>query len=500
MTFDIKNKGNAEQVVLTRLNDRGPGIEYYKLEVTWKEPSTPEEILIGWDEPMGELEAGWTPTKNPGYPLCYGPHQDSRYCTGAPMCVSIGPGGANYVTVALLDSVIPTKIRFVSDELGRLNTFWTVQLFHAPSDRRTSYSTVLRIDRRSIPWYDAAQQVALWWEEELHTEKKVPDLAETPLYSTWYIYRQNPRQEILERELKKVSELGFRTVILDDGWQFDPEEGLYAYCGDWEPSPVKFPDFAGFVEKVHSYGMKILVWFALPFAGYDSKCYQTFRDKIFDDRYPKLKTALLDIRFPEVRKYLTDLYLRFIRDYKLDGVKLDFLDSYHTSDRSAPFREGMDCESIETATKIMLEEITAVTRSADPDFLVEFREQYFGPEILRNGNIVRNGDCPFDPLRNHFGIANLRLFVRSSAIHSDMMIWSVKETPERGCLNFVHSLFGVPQISVSFLDLPEKHLEMVQAVLRYWEKNKEILLHGHFRASHPELMYTVCSSENEEKR
>ncbi|MFR3321805.1 MAG: hypothetical protein ACLTSZ_12575 [Lachnospiraceae bacterium] len=63
----------------------------------------------------------------------------------------------------------------------------------------------------------------------------------------------------MEEESRRAAQLGLSAVIVDDGWQTEDNNRGYAYCGDWEPSRQKFPDFAGHVANVQAMGLKISV-------------------------------------------------------------------------------------------------------------------------------------------------------------------------------------------------------------------------------------------------
>ena len=97
------------------------------------------------------------------------------------------------------------------------------------------------------------------------------------------------------------------TVIIDDGWQTDDNNRGYAYCGDWEVTPTKFPDMREFVDRVHAEGMKVMLWYSVPYIGVHSKAYQKFHDMLLDSSGKEWFCA--DPRFKEVRGFLTETYV-----------------------------------------------------------------------------------------------------------------------------------------------------------------------------------------------
>ena len=70
--------------------------------------------------------------------------------------------------------------------------------------------------------------------------------------------------------------MGFRSVILDDGWQTDDTNRGYGYCGDWEVAEKKIKDMKKHVQVVHDMGMKYLIWYSVPYVGMYSKVWERF--------------------------------------------------------------------------------------------------------------------------------------------------------------------------------------------------------------------------------
>ncbi|MFZ1080939.1 MAG: glycoside hydrolase family 36 protein [Candidatus Kryptoniota bacterium] len=85
-----------------------------------------------------------------------------------------------------------------------------------------------------------------------------------PEWCAWGYERDFNKEQIL-KSLPVVKKLGFGWVTIDDGWQNN--------LGDWEPNTVKFPggekDFEAFIDSIHSYGLKVRLWWC-PFAAQDS--------------------------------------------------------------------------------------------------------------------------------------------------------------------------------------------------------------------------------------
>ena len=90
-----------------------------------------------------------------------------------------------------------------------------------------------------------------------------------------------------------------------------------------------------------------------------------------------------------------------------------------------------------------------------------------------------------------------RLCVGTSTVHSDMITWSREDTAESACLQFIATMFAVPQISVRPATLPEEHRLMMQNWIAFWESHRDTLLDGKLRLYSPELLYPIATAESE---
>ena len=106
----------------------------------------------------------------------------------------------------------------------------------------------MRIDRRPVAYETSLKEVAEWWAAQPgYTPAPVPPAAWGPVYSTWYNYHQSVDSAVLLKEVEVARQLGFESIIVDDGWQtLDTKRG-YAYTGDWKPE--RMPDMKDFVAS-----------------------------------------------------------------------------------------------------------------------------------------------------------------------------------------------------------------------------------------------------------
>jgi alpha-galactosidase len=325
-----------------------------------------------------------------------------------------------------------------------------------------------------------------------------PAPARLPVYSTWYNYHQNVDAAVLLKEVAVAKQLGYESIIVDDGWQTLDSRRGYAFTGDWEPE--RMPDMKGFVDECHKLGVKVVLWYAVPFMGKNAKAAARFKDKTlrFDER---LGTYVLDPRYPEVRQYLVDTYMRAIRDWRIDGFKLDFIERFVADEQTVlEATDGRDYASVnEAADRLMTDVMTAVRR-LNPDVMIEFRQAYIGPLIRKYGNMFRASDSPNAYLANKVKTIDLRLLSGSTVVHADMIMWHEREPVELAAFQFLNILFSVPQLSVRLREIPKDHFAMVKFYTEYWLANRDVLLDARIEAPNPLANYPLVRARAGDKQ
>lgn len=470
--------------------------DFLKLKIMVHLPvkCVPEPVRIEWLVSCCDIFSQWSPLFNTEHALnpAWNPIVvKSRSAHSAPIQAHISMGGMNKCTVALKDAKTPCEIRSgVYEE--NASVLYKVILFSERINAITDYCTEIVIDTRNIPVCNMVREVSKWWKECGYKSAYVPDSAKEPMYSTWYSYHQNITSKELLNELQTAKSYGMESVIVDDGWQTKDNNRGYTYCGDWEAKRIT--DMRSFVEKVHDIGMKYIMWYSVPFVGKYSKALERFSDMLLS--WSDKGWGVLDPRYREVREYLVSIYEKAVRDWDLDGLKLDFIDSFEMT-ASSKYKDGMDFESLEDGICALLSETKKRLMAIKPDIMIEFRQNYIGPVMSGYGNILRVADCPNDALKNRVCGINLRLTSGACAVHSDMLMWNVKDSVESAALQFVNVLFLVPQISVKLKELPEGHKRMMRFYLGLWKQHKKCLLDGELSAYNPEANYSLVLSKTD---
>lgn len=492
MYIDDFSVATKMESVRTDLQVSQQGDYYVVLRFTadFEKKITPQPISVEWTFPVNNILSVWTPLE--GFSRFIKPNWDrtkseSKTARGAPVLSLVNHDNTNACTIAISDPKTPTEIGVgVSEEKAVFfcrATFFTSYI--SPMDH---YEAYIRIDYENIPFVDAVKRANTWWETEFGYQKAyVPQAAYLPMDSTWYSFHQDLVPEKLIEQCRLSSQLGMKTIIIDDGWQTTNSSRGYRYCGDWQLATEKIPDMKALTDEIHKLGMKVMLWFSVPYVGIYSKAYERFRDMALKENKGVL---IVDIRYQQVREYLVQTYVTAVKDFGLDGLKLDFIDQFLLTEDSPPVNDKMDIPSVEDALEDLLQQTKKALLQIDPEILLEFRQRYIGPAVLKYGNMIRVSDCPHDSMRNRAGIINLRLTSGKTAVHSDMLMWNKNAPVATAARQLISTLFGVPQVSVVLRELSGEHLEAVRFWLDFYRENRELLHSDELYVKNPELGYT----------
>ena len=497
MEFHITGGNRNAKITLDHQSEQD-GILSFDVNLSLPQEEIPETFRISFEFPIVDIYSTWGPAFGANREL--GPNWSkrvtrSRLASFLPLHSLLSVDSKNRLTIALSDAKTPTSIATgVCEETAKMEC--VIAFFTEKVAPLQTYTATVRLDTRDIPFYDSLYDVVAWWKDALgYPEAYVPEHARLPINSLWYSYHQALDVEDILRECELSRPLGMHTVIVDDGWQTDDGNRGYSFCGDWEVAASKIPDMKDFVARVHATGMKFMLWYSVPFVGKHAKNYEKFKDMLLDNPNAKADTWALDVRYKEVRDFLVNTYVTAVKEWGLDGLKLDFIDSFVLYGKSLENDPRRDYQSLEDAIDVLMTEITQSRKAINPEILIEFRQSYVGPAIRKYGNMLRVGDCPNDAIMNRQGVLNLRFTSGSIPVHSDMLLWNFDDPVEVAALQLVSVLYSVPQISVKIAQMPADHKKMLTYYLAFWREYRDVLLDGKVTAENPESAYSSACSQ-----
>lgn len=488
--FQIELLGEVKNISISKI-ESSDSSEVYELEFSSTEEILPTPVTLKWKMPALNVAGIWKPTNDFSKRIQADWElrpMESRISIDAPVMSVFGHDDRNVLTFACSDAIHTLELDAVLREEDNF-LYCHVLLFSEVEQPISNYKIQLRLDFENRHFSESLKSVSKWWEtfEDLKPTT-VPVIAKQPVYSTWYQFHQSLDEAVLLKECELASAMGYKSIILDDGWQTKDSNRGYDFTGDWQPDRI--PEMRVFVEKIHDLGMKAALWYSVPFCGKKSQAYQKFKGKFLteDHRW----APVFDPRYPEVREHLIGLYTSALKDWNLDGFKLDFIDDFHRYvDTPVGAKDGRDYASINEAVDRLLSDVISRLQKIKPNVFVEFRQKYTGPAMRKYGNMFRAFDCPGDAAMNRIRIADLRMFCGNTAVHADMITWHADEPVEVAALQLVNILFGVPQLSVKLQDCREDELNMIRFYTKYWNENAEILMNGDFKPSRPLANYPI---------
>lgn len=430
------------------------------------------------------------------------PNKNSSLASNMPLYEYFNDNEQNCLTIAFNDA-----FRRIDGKLGLLEESCEIcsefNFFKEPDSPIKHYQVQMLLDSRPVFWAESIRESSAWMMDAAGLKPfQVPSDAMEPLYSSWYQFHQAVSDKAVLDECRLASKMGMKVIILDDGWQTDDSNRGYAFCGDWRPTPNKFPDMAAHVAAVHELGMKYMVWYSVPYVGPNSEAYHKFKGKFL--RFsPSHQAYILDPRFPEVREYLISTYENAMKDWNLDGFKLDFIDAFKYDGKDPAIEDnyaGRDIKNVNEAIDVLMKDVSKRLSAIKPDVLIEFRQSYIGPAIRQYGNMFRASDCPGNAKDNRMRISTLRLTSGQTAVHADMLEWHPEETVENVGRTLISCVFGVIQYSMMLKNLPEEHAAVVKKWMDFTREHRQTLLCSDFRPRHPELQYPVIEAESDAER
>jgi alpha-galactosidase len=150
-----------------------------------------------------------------------------------------------------------------------------------------------------------------------------PDCYE-PVWCAWG-YERNVTAEQVLGTLPKVKELGFKTAVLDDGWQTSE--------GDWQLDPTKFPngdaDMIAFVKSIKAQGIQPRLWLAPLAVDPGTDLLRNHTDMLLLDQYGAVNDVTwwnsftLCPAYKPTVDYFKALVAKIIGEWGFEGLKLD---------------------------------------------------------------------------------------------------------------------------------------------------------------------------------
>ena len=183
LNFNISSKGENSNITLNKsvVDD----VLFVDVKMEQRECVVPEEFKIEWRIDATDSCGVWNScarnhTIRPDWSNV---DAISRLASGQPIQQITTFEGNNKICVALSDVDTPTKISMgYYEETAEI--ICEVFFFTLPTNPKSEYTAQLRIDMRSVPFYDSIYDSVNWWENECgYKSAFVPESAKMPMAS-----------------------------------------------------------------------------------------------------------------------------------------------------------------------------------------------------------------------------------------------------------------------------------------------------------------------------
>lgn len=355
----------------------------------------------------------------------------------------------------------------------------------ALSEETEEFSLIL--DCRDLPW---TRCLADYRKTLDIPEPAFPAAAWEPVYCTWYAVHAAVTSAWVEKNAAIAAELGFSTLIIDDGWCFEQMKRVspetiatwYENIGDWEVAPGKFPDFIAHVRRVQKMGLRYLLWVAPFLVGDHSQWYADMQSAT-DEKYLE-GYHLLNVTRREEAGQMLKMIAALLEKYPIDGLKIDFLDQYFPNLEQPRGRASLD----------FIANLSAAIRNIRPDALIEYRQAYATPGMLPYATQFRAGDVPFDFLDNFQRLAQIRIGLGDRVpVHADPAYWHPQESAENIARHMIASLAGVPMLSMEMTTLSELESRIIRHWLQFYREHLETFKTGAWRVQYQQSAVSYVS-------
>ncbi len=491
-SFEITGLADGVAATITPRPTTIDGVQELVVTFTAETPTVPAQTTITWRQPIDHIHYKWNPSCGESRYLNVTNRCTNKFKTrgigSAPVFCLHDISGTNTLTVASSDVQHAGEIGVSIGENGTFGC--VVVLFGEPWDPITETSVILRLDTRRRSYHLGLADVAAWWDAMLGDPvDDAPDDARMPLYCTWYSQQRNLVLSDVSMRAKLARDIGINILLVDGGW------GEY----DAHPTEESHPELLALIREVHAEGGKIMLW---SWPTRTTKRIKRILDIDTDEKVvigPNTGKKRPDPRYPDVREYIIKAYEYLLRDCDADGFKIDFIAAAAQPADGEVADDRRDYKCISEATARLLDDLAARLKTIKPDVLLEYRQPYVGPAMLRSGNMFRAVDFANCVGDNRIRVIDIRLTSGKRPAHADPITWHPSEPVESAAAQLTHTLFAVPQVSVRYENLPADHMAMLRRWIAFWIKHRDVILDGELTPIEPQSGYPVVLSQTTDK-
>jgi len=205
-----------------------------------------------------------------------------------------------------------------------------------------------------------------------------------------------------EKMLPLLAEMGIKTIYLTPIWEMcERPEGLRRYCiknyYKIDPEKGTEKDLKEFVEKAHSYGMKVILDLVTAHTGPGRYIYENHKEWILKDRYGRLALCwpskywgyAVDRKNPEVIEHFTKIAKYYADKFGIDGWRVDAIGTQYCNENIPNCLQPVEGEH---HSKDLLKSIKSAL-GKDKSLYLEWC--YLGRLYLFKAGVEEKEGCPY---------------------------------------------------------------------------------------------------------
>jgi alpha-galactosidase len=229
------------------------------------------------------------------------------------------------------------------------------------------------------------------------------------------------------------------------------------------------------VRAVQELGLRYVLWVGPFMIGDESWAAERYAH-LLQGHDERLHYSQLSPWYAATSEIVGDLLERLVDDYRLDGLKLDFIDAVQPTPRPQDADYATLGEGLYTTL------CSAVGRLAaqHPELLIELRSSYTNFAGRGYGNLYRASDVPFNFAWNRWQVTMMRLLIPDRAAHLDPAIWHPQDSDENVAVHMINLICSVPMVSVELDCYPQSHLDLVRHWIAFYKRHRQAIVHGRF--------------------
>jgi hypothetical protein len=349
------------------------------------------------------------------------------------------------------------------------------------------FEDTLYISRKGDHWFHGTQKYTAAVDQYLgYLPPVMPEGVMNATYDTWYWSLDRINQDMTWNLAKLSQTLGFKTYLIDAGWDTRHGEygkGLKGSTGDYLPPKDAFPDFPRLVDDIRNQlGMKVMLWLQQYAMGRHSIYYPVLGNALCSvgdpAEGPPAETPFLCPNTYATRQHMADLFSRILEAYRPDALWFDWQEEipqacigphWHEFDR---FGDGYNMTQ-----KTIMETI----REHSPDIFIDMRWPFANLNNKPYTHLWQPIDSSEDFEAMRLRAMVMRPFSSGLIMGTDEMYWDPKISDTEAARFMAAVVFtGVPYFGPNLTAEPALRIEMLKAWLRFYETNKEDLVGGVF--------------------